>query len=277
MKISSKLLKFLTNREQSKKECHSDTRISDIVKIQEFVNLLDMEESVVNSMTDSMKKDGFKPGHEIHLWDRDGQLILIDGHTRLHCWQSLGNTKIPSIIHHFETLEDAKKFAIHEQSDRRNLSGEALLKAVAEFNFEKGRGNSGEEKGKASAIIGKQLGVSSKTVEKARVVLKEATVEQKEAIRKGKSSVNQIYNQIRSKAPAAKAEDNLSKLSTKEKGFIDGIRYAIVQINSGISLKALYHQTNENFDYSKMSVILKDADFSKLLDVSVIMPEQEEV
>ncbi len=277
MKISSNLLKFFNNREHSKTESHSDTRIQDIVKIPEFMNLLKMDESVISSMTDSMKKDGFKPGHEIHLWDRDGQLILIDGHTRLHCWQSLGNTKIPSIIHHFETLEDAKKFAIHEQSDRRNLSGEALLKAVAEFNFEKGRGNSGEEKGKASAIIGKQLGVSSKTVEKARVVLKEATVEQKEAIRKGKSSVNQVYNQIRGKAPAAKAEGNQSKLSTKEKAFIDGINYAIVKINSGISLKDLYHQTNENFDYPKMSAILKETDLFKLLYVSEIMPEQEEV
>ena len=151
-----------------------------------------------------------------------------------------------------------------EQTDRRNLSGEALLQAVANFNFEKGKGNAGDEKGKASEIIGKQLGVSSKTVEKARVVLKDATQEQKEAIRKEELSVNQVYNQIRGKASAEKAEASQPKLSTKEKAFIDGIRYAIAQINSGISVKDLYHQAIDNFDYAKMTANLKGIDFSKL-------------
>lgn len=239
-------------------------KIKDISLIPEFEKLLTMDESVVNAMTESMKTEGFKPGHELHIWAHDGKFILIDGHTRRHCAIKAGLTTVPCIIHHFGTLEDAKKFAIREQTDRRNLSGEALLQAVANFNFEKGKGNSGDEKGKASEIIGKQLGVSSKTVEKARVVLKEATEEQKEAIRKEELSVNQVYNQIRGKAPAEKPESNQPKLSAKEKAFIDGIRYAISQINSGICIEDLYHQTTDNFDYSKMTASLKDVDFERL-------------
>jgi hypothetical protein len=177
-------------------------KIKDITLIPEFEKLLAMDDSVVNAMTESMKTEGFKPGHELHIWAHDGKHILIDGHTRRHCAIKAGLTSVPCIIHHFDTLEEAKKFAIREQTDRRNLSGEALLQAVANFNFEKGKGNSGDEKGKASEIIGKQLGVSSKTVEKARVVLKEATEEQKEAIRKEELSVNQVYNQIRGKSSA---------------------------------------------------------------------------
>lgn len=239
-------------------------KIKDITLIPEFEKLLAMDDSVVNAMTESMKSEGFKPGHELHIWSHDGKHILIDGHTRRHCAIKAGLTSVPCIIHHFDTLEEAKKFAIREQTDRRNLSGEALLQAVANFNFEKGKGNSGDEKGKASEIIGKQLGVSSKTVEKARVVLKEATEEQKKAIRKEELSVNQVYNQIRGKAPAEKSENNQQKLSVKEKAFIDGIRYTIAQINSGISLKDLYHQTMNTFDYSKMTDNLKEIDFSKL-------------
>lgn len=151
--------------------------------------------------------------------------------------------------------------------------GEALLQAVANFNFEKGKGNAGEEKGKASEIIGKQLGVSSKTVEKARVALKEATEEQKEAIRKEELSVNQVYNQIRAKFPIEKPDTEQHKLSAKEKAFIDGIRYAIAQINSGTELKELYHQTTESFDYSKMSATLKDVDFTALFSKEV--PESQ--
>ena len=239
-------------------------KISDIVLIPMFEKMLAMDETVVNTMTESMKTEGFKPGHELHVWLHEGKYILIDGHTRRHCAMKAGLTSVPCIIHHFDTLEDAKKFAIHEQTDRRNLSGEALLQAVANFNFEKGKGNAGDEKGKASEIIGKQLGISSKTVEKARVVLKEATEEQKEAIRKEELSVNQVYNQIRGKAQVEKQEFAQPKLSAKERAFVDGIRYAIAQINSGISLKALYHQTTDNLDYSKMTASLRDIDFEKL-------------
>lgn len=251
-------------------------KIKDIELIPEFEKLLSMDESVISAMTDSMKKEKFKPGHELHVWFHNGKYILIDGHTRRHCAIKAGLTSVPCIIHHFEKMEEAKSFAIREQTDRRNLSGEALLQAVANFNFEKGKGNSGDEKGKASEIIGKQLGVSSKTVEKARVVIKEATEEQKEAIRKEELSVNQVYNQIRGKAPVEKSENNQQKLSVKEKAFIDGIRYTIAQINSGISLKDLYHQTMNTFDYSKMTDNLKEIDFSKLFAESETTSVPEE-
>lgn len=239
-------------------------KIKDIVLIPEFEKMLAMDESVLTAITESMKTEGFKSGHELHVWLYNGKKILIDGHTRRYCAIKAGLSEVPCIVHHFDTLEEAKKFAIHEQTDRRNLSGESLLQAVANFNFEKGKGNAGEEKGKASEIIGKQLGVSSKTVEKARVVLKEATAAQKEAIRKEELSVNQVYNQIRGKNPIKKPDSTQPKLSAKEKAFIDGIRYAIAQINSGTELKDLYNQTTGSFDYSKMSATLKDVDFTAL-------------
>ena len=248
-------------------------KIKDIVLIPEFEKMLAMDESVVATMTESMKAEGYKPGHEIHVWLHDGKYILIDGHTRKFVWESLGNKTIPCIVHHFADMEAATTYAIKEQINRRNLSGQALLDAVANFNFEKGKGNAGEEKGKASEIIGKQLGVSSKTVEKARVVLKEATEAQKEAIRKDELSVNQVYNQIRAKNPIEKLNSTQPKFSAKEKAFIDGIRYAIAQINSGTELKDLYHQTTDSFDYSKMSAILKDVDFTTLFSTEV--PESQ--
>ena len=252
-----------------KSEQNKTLKIKDIVLIPEFEKMLAMDDSVVSAMTESMKSEGFKSGHELHVWLHDGKYILIDGHTRRYCAMKAGMSSVPCIIHHFDSLEEAKKFAIREQTDRRNLSGEALLQAVANFNFEKGKGNAGEEKGKASEIIGKQLGVSSKTVEKARVVLKEATEEQKEAIRKDELSVNQVYNQIRAKATVEKPESELPKLSAKEKAFIDGIRYAIAQINSGVSRKELYHQATDGFDYAKMTAILKDTDFDKLFESEI--------
>lgn len=250
-------------------------KIKDIVLIPEFQKLLVMEEDVLEKMKQSMKEEGFKSGHEIHIWKRGKEYILIDGHTRKSAWESLGNKTIPCIIHNFASLEEAKTFAIKEQINRRNLSGQDLLDAVASFNFEKGKGHTSGEKGKASEIIAKQIGVSTKTVEKTRVVLKEATTEQLEAIKKDELSMNQVFNQIREKRkeesaekesdvsestkseskeenkteaktekPKAKAktEKQSTKAASKSKtdeAFAKGVRYAISEIRKGISLEDL--------------------------------------
>ncbi|MDY4133188.1 ParB/RepB/Spo0J family partition protein, partial [Treponema sp.] len=243
-------------------------KIKDIVKIPEFQKLLVMEESVVEKMKASMREEGFKSGHEVHVWKHDGQYILIDGHTRLFSWESLGNKTIPCIVHYFATMEEAKEFAIKEQVNRRNLSGQALLEAVQNFNFEKGKGNVSGEKGKSSEIIAKQIGVSAKTVEKTRVVLKEGTPDQLEAIKKDELSMNQVFNQIQEKKKAekeasdspsstdatsspesdstsTKGKTNVSKTEKKaaaaktkqttEKTFEDGVRFAIRQIKKGVT------------------------------------------
>ncbi len=194
-------------------------KIKDIVLIPEFQKLLVMEEDVLEKMKQSMKEEGFKSGHEIHIWKRGKEYILIDGHTRKTAWESLGNKTIPCIIHNFASLEEAKTFAIKEQINRRNLSGQALLDAVANFNFEKGKGNVVGEKGKASEIIAKKIGVSPKTVEKTRLVLKEASPEQLEAIKKDELSMNQVYKQIQDKKkpkPEPKAEEKSEKESVTQ-------------------------------------------------------------
>ena len=194
-------------------------KIKDIVLIPEFQKLLVMEADVLEKMRESMREEGFKPGHEIHIWKRGKEYILIDGHTRKCAWESLGNNTIPCIIHNFADIEEAKTFAIKEQINRRNLSGQALLDAVANFNFEKGKGNVVGEKGKASEIIAKQIGVSAKTVEKTRLVLKEASPEQLEAIKKDEISMNQVYKQIQDKKkpkPEPKAEEKSEKESVTQ-------------------------------------------------------------
>ena len=194
-------------------------KIKDIILIPEFQKLLVMEADVLEKMRESMREEGFKPGHEIHIWKRGKEYILIDGHTRKCAWESLGNKTIPCIIHNFADIEEAKTFAIKEQINRRNLSGQALLDAVANFNFEKGKGNVVGEKGKASEIIAKQIGVSAKTVEKTRLVLKEASPEQLEAIKKDEISMNQVYKQIQDKKkpkPEPKVEEKSEKESVTQ-------------------------------------------------------------
>ena len=241
-------------------------KLKDLVLIPEFETLLPMDNSVVVAMTESIKTEGFKEGHELHVWYHEGKNILIDGFTRRHCAMKAGLTSVPCIIHHFDTLEQARLFAVSEQKNRRNLNSETLLRLVSSLDFSKGKGNTGDIKGKSSEILGQKLNVSSKTIEKARVVLREANEEQREAIKNNKLSINQVFNQIRAKNPVKKPDTSQPKPSAKENAFIDGIHYAIAKINSGTELKDLYHQITESFDYSKMTASLKNIDFSNLFN-----------
>ena len=88
--------------------------------------------------------------------------------------------------------------------------------------------------------------------------------------------MNQVYNQIRGKNPIEKPDITQPKLSAKEKAFIDGIHYAIAQINSGTELKDLYHQTTDSFDYSNMTASLKNFDFSTLFSIEVSESQNSE-
>jgi len=265
-KIKDSVLAHFNAMHEQKESRIKILNIKDIRLIPEFENLMKMDETVVKAITESMKNDGFKKGHECHVWKRNNEYILIDGHTRRHCAIEAGLKTLPCVIHNFKSIYEAKKYAIKEQTDRRNLSGEALLQAVASFDFSKGRGNSDGEKGKASELIAKQIGVSSKTVEKARVVIKESTPEQKEAIRNKELSVNQVYNQIRS---SQASEDKKPDLNQKDKAFIDGIHYAISQIYAGESIKDIYEKTLTNADIAEMKAVLNDTDLSKMFSVVV--------
>lgn len=48
----------------------------------------------------------------------NGKKILIDSHTRRYCAIKTELSEVPCIVHHFDSLEEAKKFAIREQTDR---------------------------------------------------------------------------------------------------------------------------------------------------------------
>lgn len=199
-------------------------KLNDIVLIPEFEKLLKMDEAVIERITASLKEEGFKPGHELHIWYNNGQYILIDGHTRRYCCEKAGLVKVPCIIHYFSTIEEAKAFAIREQTNRRNMSGAALLEAVQKIDFRKEKTNSSTEKGKSSEIIAKQLGISSRSVEKARTILEHGTESQKQAVLQNERSINQVYNEIKS---PSKFEMKTDSLSTKDKYFVYGLYYAV--------------------------------------------------
>ena len=186
-----------------KAEQKKTLKIKDIVLLPEFEKMLAMDESVINAMTESMKVEGFKPGHELHVWSHDGKYILIDGHTRRYCAIKAGLKEVPCIVHHFATLEEAKKYALREQTDRRNLSDQEIARLYMQIAGEK---DADGKKAKSDAEIAAELQVSPRQIAKIKEVERKASPETLEAFKDGKISLNMAYNETKKDLSAQKEE-----------------------------------------------------------------------
>lgn len=95
-------------------------RTADIKTTAELSSIFEIEETVLESVVQSMKQKGFDPAEPIVLWKETG--YVVDGHTRLRAAQLAGITEIPVTEKHFETLDEAQAYTEARQINRRNLS-----------------------------------------------------------------------------------------------------------------------------------------------------------
>lgn len=172
--------------------------IEKIEEHEKFKNLFSIDKTLLDRIASDMEKNNFDSSQPVHIWvtkDDDGteHNYLIDGYTRVAASKIAGIKMIPYFKHTFETFEEAHRYALHLQTDRRNLSGIDLLKNIRELM---GSNYIQNIEGNKNEAIGKELGVSEKTVERANKVNSMASDEQIERIESGEASPNQIYNEI---------------------------------------------------------------------------------
>ncbi len=172
--------------------------IEKIEEHEKFKSLFSIDKTLLDRIASDMEKNSFDSSQPVHIWvtkDDDGteHNYLIDGYTRVAASKIAGIKMIPYFKHTFETFEEAHRYALHLQTDRRNLSGIDLLKNIRELM---GSDYIQSIEGNKNEAIGKELGVSEKTVERANKVNSMASDEQIERIESGEASPNQIYNEI---------------------------------------------------------------------------------
>ena len=219
----------------------------------DFKDMFRQEPEKVERLALSIRKHGYDNSQPIIV---TSDYHILDGNSRVLACQKEGIEFVPVVMKQFTDKESALRYELHLQTSRRNLDSKTLIAALQKYDYLKGKGNKTGDKGKTSELLGKELGVSSKTIEKARKILKESP-ELSEKIANNEISLNAAFNQLQG-----------TKITSKEKAFLDGIRYAISQINYGTELKDLYQQTTDNYDYIKMSGSLKDIDFSRMFSES---------
>lgn len=184
-------------------------KISEIEEHPDFKSLFKIDDELLKRITNSIDDDGFDNSQPVHIWkvtEVDGTVhyYLIDGYTRIKALKQLGYETVPYFEHNFKTFEEAYKYVLGLQVNRRNLESSELLRNVSRLL---GTDFVQNAEGKKSEIIAEVLGVSDRTVEKAISVSENADEETLAKIESGELSVNKAYKQEKAKK---KAERNVS-------------------------------------------------------------------
>jgi ParB-like chromosome segregation protein Spo0J len=147
-------------------------------------------------------------------------LEVLDGHHRFRACIELG-LEPDFEVRKFDDKLNEKKFVIEVNLRRRHLNNFQLVelavplleieKALAKKRQSKGGKNELdkqqgvapedaefelEPKGKAVEVVAKRAGVSPRTLERGKKILEEASEDEKQKLREGKTSISKVYQEI---------------------------------------------------------------------------------
>ena len=187
--------------------------ISSLTLDPEFESMfpLDKEgEKGIEQIAENIKLNGYDDSQPIHAWvhEEDGKTIYtpIDGHRRRQAALLAGLKDIPVFEHHFKDRNEALLYAMGLQIDRRNLNDSELLSAVTTYMKLGGT----RKQGNIKEVLAARTGLSERTVAKAMVVAK--STKAVNDVKKGKS-VNEVYQQLKSKKTKKGIEKNIDEKS----------------------------------------------------------------
>ncbi len=168
---------------------------------EDFKSLFKIGDELLERITNSIRENSFDASQPLHIWAKaedDGSIhnYLIDGYTRLEAARNAGLDTVPYFEHKFETFDEAYKYALSLQVNRRNLEGGELLRNVSRLL---GTDFIQNAEGKKSEAIAEVLGVSPRTVEEAISVARNADEETLAEIDSGEKSVHKAYKETKKK------------------------------------------------------------------------------
>jgi hypothetical protein len=174
--------------------------LDQIVQAEPFASLFPIREETLAAIAKDMADNGFDVSKPVNLWKKpDGSKILIDGYTRILAARQCGLLRVTASERDFADEDSALSYAIHTQRDRRNLDDATLLVLVQRIDHRQAgqriplaprganessvpsseptgdslapRGANEPYPAKTAQITAELVGVSTRTVERARTVL----------------------------------------------------------------------------------------------------------
>ncbi len=208
-------------------------------------------------------------------------LEVLDGHHRYRACTELGID--PDFeVRKFEDKLLEKKFVIETNLRRRHLNNFQLIelavplleieKALAKKRQSQG-GKNGRNlqlglapddtnptiKAKATQIVAKKAGVSTRTFERGKKILEKATEENKQKLREGKASITKIYQEITENTQTKKNQPNKPILA-EENPRDQQNKAELTRLLENLKNKQLYCPSCQNtmFECSKCHKTIKE-------------------
>jgi len=178
-------------RDASKiKEAIIFMKISDLKIYEPFNSLFPIVPSVLESIINDIRKNGYDKSKPIEVW-KNGENIVIDGHTRLLASKRAGIQDIPVSENEFSDKIEALKYAISNRRNREDLTDADILRLFIilskEIKSNKERAQS-EAKKQYISEIGNIIGIAQYKVQQISTIIKNADEEAKKAILSGEKS-----------------------------------------------------------------------------------------
>lgn len=168
----------------------------------------------------------------------DEGLFILDGYSRFDVAKEIGLAEVPIEIMHFDSEEEKRYFVVRINTQRRHLSKFQLAEAAmrllepeeerAKERMVKGTLAQNGARGKASSIVARRVGLSTRTFEKALVIIERGPEELKESLRAGKISIDSAYKM------SLNPKKNRVKMEVKEGDSSERFRKELEQLEEKI-------------------------------------------
>ena len=197
----------------------------------DFKELFAQEPEKVERIAQDMKEHGFDKSQPIIVTKDDS---ILDGNSRYMAAIQLGIKYVPVVYKEFADKNEALKYELHLQLDRRNLSDAqvfVMFKKLEEMKQNaKTEGKSTEDF--TDAKLAEQLKKSERQVQKMRELSKKADEQTLDKIASGEITINQAYSEVK-KAEHPKDNKNNKNSSINKSDFFKGVKFALDELAKG--------------------------------------------
>lgn len=202
----------------------------------DFKDLFTQEPEKVERIAQDMKIRGFDKAQPI-IATKDGS--ILDGNSRYMAANQIGIKYVPVVYKEFADKNEALKYELHLQLDRRNLTDAevfAMFKKLEEMKQEaKSEGKSTEDF--TDEKLAEQLKKSERQVQKMRELSKKADEQTLDKVASGELSINQAYSEVKK---AEHPKENNEKLFINKSEFFKGVKFALDELAKGKSAEEIF-------------------------------------
>ena len=203
----------------------------------DFKELFAQEPEKVAHIAQDMRERGFDKSQPI-IATKDSS--ILDGNSRYMAANQIGIKYVPVVYRNFADKNEALKYELHVQLDRRNLSDAevfAMFKKLEEMKqTAKSEGKSMEDF--TDAKLAEQLKKSERQVQKMRELSKKADEQTLDKVASGEITINQVYSKVK-KAEHPKKLKTDENSSPNKTEFCKGVHFALDELAKGKTVEEI--------------------------------------